>query len=87
MNVREITEKYLRENVLDGLANGETCCGCGLEDFMPCGPIDGPHYEDCKAAKKVPCKPEDCENCEWWGSWDDCERRFGYVVVGKETRA
>ena len=34
MNVREIVEKYLRENKYDGLAGDE--CGCDIDDLMVC---------------------------------------------------
>lgn len=38
---------WLREHGADGLCEPETECGCGLDDFAPCG--DGP-YPHCKAA-------------------------------------
>jgi hypothetical protein len=37
LTVKEITEKYLRENGFDGLCDLENDCGCFLSDFMPCG--------------------------------------------------
>ena len=53
MNVIEMVRKYIEDQGLDGLCNG--ACGCGLDDFAPCG--DGP-YPDCVAAKKQ-VMPED----------------------------
>ena len=53
MNVKEIVEKYLRDNGHDGLAVNE--CGCGLDDLMPCGNVS----PDCVPAKRVKCN-DDC---------------------------
>lgn len=48
MDCREIIIKWLHDNGHDGLCEPDTECGCGLDDFAPCG--DGP-YPKCKAAK------------------------------------
>ena len=48
MNVHEMVKLYIRQQGMDGLCNG--VCGCGLDDFAPCG--DGP-YSDCEMARKV----------------------------------
>ena len=37
MNVKEITEKYLKENGFEGLFDEGGECGCLLDDLMPCG--------------------------------------------------
>jgi hypothetical protein len=37
MNVKEIIEKYLRDNGYDGLCYADEECGCLLEDLIPCG--------------------------------------------------
>ena len=47
MNAREIIKQYLAVNKYDGLCHCDTECGCGLDDFAPCG--DGP-YPDCEPA-------------------------------------
>lgn len=36
MNVKEIIEKYCKENGFDGLCNAEIECGCSISDFFPC---------------------------------------------------
>ena len=55
MSVKEIIEKYLKENGYDGLFNNEyDLCGCGLDDLCPCnGDI-----LTCQPAYKRQCK--DC---------------------------
>lgn len=51
MNVREIIEKYLKDNGFEGLT-GEYC-GCELSDLMPCG---GTNFPDlCQPGYKIPC--------------------------------
>ena len=47
MNVKQIVEKYLRENGYDGLYTDE--CGCCLDDLMPCDEF----CLDCIAGYKV----------------------------------
>jgi hypothetical protein len=50
MTVKDIIEKYLRENGYDGLAGED--CGCGLDDLAPCcEPIPA----DCVPAYRVMC--------------------------------
>jgi len=44
MTVKEIVEKYLRENGYDGLYCED--CGCRLDDLIPC---DWGDFQDCKA--------------------------------------
>lgn len=51
MDVLSIVEKYLRDNKLDGLCNGDAECACELGDLAPCGEI----YSECTAGKKTPC--------------------------------
>ncbi len=61
MNLKELTEFYLKEQKLDGLVSED--CGCALGDLMPC---DEPQ-PDCKAVRLetfgegVDCHVEDCE--------------------------
>jgi len=47
MNIEEILKAWLKENGYDGLCNPVDECGCGLDDFMPCG---DPNISDCEAA-------------------------------------
>lgn len=49
MDCIQIIVRWLREHDFDGLCEPETECGCGLDDFAPCGA--GP-YPYCKPAKK-----------------------------------
>ena len=56
MTVRDIIEKYLRENGHAGLYNPEISCGCGLDDFMPCG---GEGILECVSAIAVRCRGEE----------------------------
>jgi hypothetical protein len=48
MTVLEIVRLHVQRQGLDGLCNGD--CGCGLEDFAPCG--DGLHA-DCVMARRL----------------------------------
>lgn len=48
MDCKEIVIEWLKQHGADGLCEPDTECGCGLEDFAPCG--DGP-YPHCKPAK------------------------------------
>jgi len=47
MDCKTMVLDWLREHGADGLCEPETECGCGFDDFAPCG--DGP-YPHCKAA-------------------------------------
>lgn len=53
MNCKEIIQKYLKENGYDGLINADLECGCGIDDFEPCGDLN---TVDCKAAYWHECK-------------------------------
>lgn len=58
MTLREIIEKYLKDNSYDGLLHGEYECGCGLDDLFPC--IGGDEILGCQPAfKRVSDDPED----------------------------
>jgi len=48
MNAREMVKLFVQRQGMDGLCNDE--CGCGLDDFAPCG--DGP-YPNCEMARKL----------------------------------
>lgn len=53
--VPEIVQKYLESKGFDGLVSCDGECGCGFEDFAPCGEIQ----MTCEAGYKVPCTCED----------------------------
>ena len=55
MTIEVIIEKYLKDNGFDGLCDPALECGCGLDDFMPCG---GEGVIDCQPAYKHVCMPE-----------------------------
>jgi hypothetical protein len=48
--LRDACERY----GADGLCNEE--CGCGLDDFVPCGEA----HPDCILAKRIPCPDPEC---------------------------
>ena len=81
MKVREILidylKKYLNENRYDGLCFGDEPCGCGLDDFMPCGfyPCGGENFVDCEPAYKKTYS--DCQKCE---DFDNCDPRPNGVL-------
>lgn len=52
MNVKEITEQYLKANGYDGLYNENCECGCERGDLMPC---DCSGIEDCEPAMQHYC--------------------------------
>lgn len=74
MNVKEIVEKYIRENNYEGLSGlAGLGCGCSIDDLMPC---DCPDITYCCPAYRVTCEkcgqvlymptkeqPEKCDNC------------------------
>ena len=59
MNVKEIVKQYLQANEHDGLCNED--CGCGLDDFMPCGDNVCADLHHCEIAKKVIATAEHCD--------------------------
>jgi hypothetical protein len=62
MTVKDIIEKYLRENGVEGGLAGEDC-GCGIDDLAPCcEPIPA----ECVPAYRVVCDghPEPDEDGE-----------------------
>lgn len=68
MTIKEIVEKYLKDNGFDGLYCGDECA-CGTNDLMPCGePI-----ADCKAGYYCKCDPETCT------ADGDCDFHIGPV--------
>jgi hypothetical protein len=66
MTVKEIIEKYLRDNGYDGLCGED--CGCGLDDFTPCME---PIPSECVPGYRVMCdgKFSGDENDD---HWHDC---------------
>lgn len=59
MNLRNIVEKWLKDNNYDGLAGD--CCGCELNDLMPC---DEPNAECQPVYKRICPGEEKCPNAE-----------------------
>lgn len=53
--VKDIIEKWLKENDYSGLVNraNRDFCSCHLDDLIPCG---GDYIEKCEAAYEEPCK-------------------------------
>lgn len=52
MNIKAMTEAYLREHGCDGLYRSidtEDNCGCGLDNLMPC---EWPEHLECEAARR-----------------------------------
>ena len=70
-NCAEIVREYLKKNGFDGLYCPEYPCGCGLDDFQPCGE----DFAECVGAYKTECpgckagaftpsgKVDACEDC------------------------
>ena len=68
MTVKEIIKEYLEKNGYDGLCREG--CGCGLEDFMPCGMFALENtVVGCKPAYKHKCKID----CADYGDEELCE--------------
>lgn len=67
MTVREIVIEKLKAMGAAGLCNPDEECGCGLDDFLPCGEMN----MECEPARKIPCPGNDpldetqCENAEY----------------------
>jgi hypothetical protein len=56
MTVKEIIIDYIKQHGFDGLCDLE--CGCGLDDFAPCGDV----RDTCEPAYKR--TREECAKCE-----------------------
>ena len=52
ITVVDMVRSYLHEHGYDGLYwdDGDDGCGCGLDDFVPCGHLG----DECVAARKHP---------------------------------
>ena len=62
MNIKEIVEKYLRENGFDGLVSEDYECGCELDDLMPCSEFNS----DCQPGYKYKPDPDgEYAEAEW----------------------
>ncbi len=65
VTVLEIVKAYLEANGFDGLCSDAIpeCCGCRLDDFMPCG--GAPDYSGivprCIPGIEVACEGSDCD--------------------------
>ena len=62
MSIKEIIEKYLKENGYDGLCNPDISCGCGLKDgLFPCE-LDLCDVNDCVVAISKIATEEDIDD-------------------------
>jgi len=61
MTVKEILIEWLKSKGHDGLFNEDAGCGCGFDDFIPCGGDWG--LSDCQPGKKKIATKEDID--EW----------------------
>ena len=59
VTVLDIVHNHLLEIGADGLCNSHGC-GCGLDQLVSCGNI----MEDCEAAKRVKCVPQESCSCD-----------------------
>ncbi|MDP2365057.1 MAG: hypothetical protein Q8M94_14970 [Ignavibacteria bacterium] len=78
MTVKEIIEKYLRENGYDGLFYEE--CFCEIDDLFPCDE-DGINCElgiDCEPGYK-----QDCSKCIKRNGIIECRNEWDWCI-GKE---
>ena len=69
MNVKDIVIDYLEKNGYDGLCNPSIECGCGLDDFIPCGEMG----QNCEAAYKT-----DCETC-YEATGKTCDDQWEFI--------
>lgn len=79
MNVKAILLQYLQANGYDGLSY--TCCGCGVDDLVPCDGV----MDDCRPARKVVCKDtgfKDCTTCDYGCS--EAEREVAAIYIALE---
>jgi len=80
MTVKEIVKEYLEKNGFDGLCSEN--CGCGLDDFMPCGMFaNDSTVIGCTPAYKHKCKA-DCTDC---GDDELCELIESYSTEKHES--
>lgn len=55
--LKEIIAQWLKDNSYDGLLHADTCCGCALDDLMPCGE-PSPNCEPGYAGESCECGGE-----------------------------
>ncbi len=69
MNVKEIVEKFLKENNYDGLISDDSECACIIGELSPCGEMN----EHCEPGYQGPC---DCGDHDYhiWRTKEDAER-------------
>ena len=78
MTVIEIVAEFLRTHGYDGLCNPDAECGCGLDDFVPCGAVIVdclPAYRHlCDACPEPTAKSERAVDagCEWYEKGGGC---------------
>ena len=60
MNIKQLIQRELAKNEMDGLGNTDLGCACVYDDLAPCGHVQ----LDCVMGKKVPC-PTECGDHDW----------------------
>lgn len=65
MNIKNAIIEYMKEHNYTAIVNPEIPCGCGADDFMPCG-VENCHIEECQLGYTVKknCKVCDNPTCE-----------------------
>ena len=66
MIVEEIIQKYLRDNMFDGLCCED--CGCGIDDLVPCD------------ANFLECEPAYYNDCATCAIAEKCEEKDSDVL-------
>lgn len=78
--VREIIEKYLRENGFDGIYNSDLECGCKLDDLGPCEGC----VVDCSPGHVIYCG---CKDPNWHiGGGPPAVMPAGWILVDGVAR-
>jgi len=77
MTVRDIIEKYLKENKYDGLFNSDNECSCNLSDLIPCGCNDD--FMECE-----PGCFQDCKECQYKDENNKCIYDFEKCIGEKK---
>lgn len=74
MTVKQIVEKYLKDNGYDGLQCYAEC-GCTLNDLMPCEE----NFSEC-----TPGYIKDCKKCEYFKN-NECDFGFSFCITSEKN--